>query len=68
MKKENIILIIILCIFLLLIIFGFWPMGYGMMYGHFNYTWMWISMSVIGILITIFLVLGIIWFARHMQK
>ncbi len=73
MKNEHVWLIVILAVLVTLLFGGFgWGgmMPWGMMGGYWtgSYSFMWIFMVIIWVLISIALVFGIIWLAKQIQK
>ena len=71
MKDENLIWIIIISIFVMFFLGGFGGMmGWGHMPFMYEsgYLGMWSFMWMIWLLLIIFLILGIIWLAKQIQK
>ncbi|GIU68170.1 MAG: hypothetical protein KatS3mg001_020 [Candidatus Pacearchaeota archaeon] len=71
MKNENswiVVLVVVLVIFILTGFTGMMP--WGMMGGYWagSLSFMWVFMILIWVLIVIFLILGIVWLAKQIQK
>ena len=70
MKNEKILLIAILVILGIILVNSFGFGNYGMMSWMFGsgFGFMWIFMFFIWILFIVFLVLGILWLIKQLQK